>query len=67
MKHYEDSDILDALRKEVSKTSQTEFASSHSLSPQSVCNLVHGRRHITDLLAAKLGYKKVWIKESSCS
>lgn len=43
---------------------QCEWARQHKVSPQFVCDVVHGRRAVTETIADALGYDRKIVFES---
>lgn len=53
------SQILKSLVDEASRGTQKALAKKLGVCPQSICDIVSGRRGLSDRLARKLGYEKV--------
>jgi predicted transcriptional regulator len=51
--------IVQLLRNAVKMRSQREVADDLGLSPAFVCDVLKGRREVTERLARKMGYRKV--------
>jgi predicted transcriptional regulator len=51
--------IVQMLRNVVRMKSQREVADDLGLSPAFVCDVLKGRREVTERLAKKMGYRKV--------
>ena len=55
----EASEVIKELKRRVGKTSQKEVAISFGMTPQFICDVLKGRRDMTENLARELGYIRV--------
>lgn len=51
--------LVQTLRLRARKTSQVQVAKELGLSPAFICDVLKGRREVTERLARKMGYRKI--------
>lgn len=59
MKLLTPTDVLMELARECERTSQIATAKRLGFTPQFICDVLKGRREITESLAERLGYNRV--------
>jgi plasmid maintenance system antidote protein VapI len=60
-----ESDIVNDLRTRAMSTSQRDIARKLAMSPQFICDVLQGRRSVTESLARQMGYSRQVFYERS--
>ena len=59
MKHYSTSNILCELKRMCAKSNQRQVAASLGISPAYLCDVLHGKRELSEGLASRMGFEKM--------